>query len=120
MVVVVVVVAAGVVAAASSGSGSGGCLLVVVVVVVVRLQGRAAQQSAAQAGHGRTQREGSRCFMCDTSTGRGGVTTNLPAGARAAGLIVALSTPLGCAEYMERSCDCVGRGRPPSLRNDVS
>lgn len=39
-----------------------------------------------------------------------GVAANLPGDARAAGLIVVLSTPLGCAEYMERSCDYVNEG----------
>lgn len=39
-----------------------------------------------------------------------GVAANLPEEARAAGLIVALSTPLGCAEYIECRCDYDNEG----------
>lgn len=38
----------------------------------------------------------------------GRVAANLPDDARAAGLIVALSAALGCAEYIERSSDSIG------------
>lgn len=66
-----------------------------------RVQNRAAQQSAARPGPDAdpAQRRGSRWFMYDILRGGG----NLPGDARAAGLTVALSTPLGCAEYIERS-----------------
>lgn len=68
-------------------------------------QGSTAQRSAAKRGPGRApaQREGSRWFMYDTER----VAANLPDDARAAGLIVALSAALGCAEYIERSSDSV-------------
>lgn len=38
----------------------------------------------------------------------GRVAADLPDDARAAGLIVALSAALGCAEYIERSSDSIG------------
>lgn len=51
---------------------------------------------------------------------------DLPEDASAAGLIVALSRPLDCAEYISAAATC-GRattqrkgGRPTGLRNDVS
>lgn len=78
--------------------------MVVAAVVVVRLQDRATQQSArARQGTAGPSGRG-RDASCMTLIG---VATSLPAEARAAGLIVALSTPLGCAEYIERSCDSV-------------
>lgn len=61
---------------------------------------RAAPRSEAKRGPGRG-RDGS----CMTL---GRVAANLPDDARAAGLIVALSAALGCAEYIERSSDSIG------------
>lgn len=90
----------------------------VVVEVRERVQNRAAQQSAARPGPDAdpAQRRG-RDGSCMTFSG---VAANLPGDARAAGLIVALSTLLDCAVYMERSCDYVNEGDPTDLRNDVS
>lgn len=93
-------------------------VVVVAVVVVVSSGGgggaAAGQGNAAERGPGRARPDpagGSRCFMYDMP--RGGArawTWDLPEDARAAGLIVALSTPFGCAEYMERSGDGIDEG----------
>lgn len=69
---------------------------------------RAAQRSEAQrsAGQGAPRLSGrGRDGSCMTL---GRVAANLPDDARAAGLIVALSAALGCAEYIERSSDSIG------------
>lgn len=71
-------------------------------------QHRAAQRSEAKrsAGQGAPRLSGrGRDGSCMTL---GRVAANLPDDARAAGLIVALSAALGCAEYIERSSDSIG------------
>lgn len=71
-------------------------------------QQRAAQRSAAKrsAGQGAPRLSGrGRDGSCMTL---GRVAANLPDDARAAGLIVALSAALGCAEYIERSSNSIG------------
>lgn len=71
-------------------------------------QQRAVQRSAAKrsAGQGAPRLSGrGRDGSCMTL---GRVAANLPDDARAAGLIVALSAALGCAEYIERSSNSIG------------
>lgn len=70
-----------------------------------RFWDRAAQGSKS-AGQGAPRLSGrGRDGSCMTL---GRVAGNLPDDARAAGLIVALSAALGCAEYIERSSDSIG------------
>jgi hypothetical protein len=75
---------------------------------VVALRWPAMLRSKAQrsAGQGAPRFSGrGRDGSCMTL---GRVAANLPDDARAAGLIVALSAALGCAEYIERSSDSIG------------
>lgn len=78
---------------------------------------RAAKRSKS-AGQGAPRLSGrGRDGSCMTP---GRVAGDLPDDARAAGLIVALSAALGCAEYIERAAATVSAPKSTGRRNDVS